>query len=143
MSGAVVGPRPEVPPDVLARLRGICLRLPLVREEAAWVGVRRRVRTRTFAHVLVVADGWPPAYARAAGVEGRATVVTFRSSGPELDALGHAGPPYFRPPWGPQVVGVVLDGRVGRDELAELLTESYCLLAPRHLAALVDRPGGA
>ena len=27
------------------------------------------------------------------------------------------------------------------EELAELLTDSYCLQAPAHLAARVDRPG--
>jgi hypothetical protein len=37
------------------------------------------------------------------------------------------------------VVGLVLDGSVGWDEVAELLTESYCVLAPKRLAALVSR----
>lgn len=38
---------------------------------------------------------------------------------------------------GPDVVGMVLDPDVDRTELAELLTESFCLLAPRRLASLV------
>jgi hypothetical protein len=42
---------------------------------------------------------------------------------------------------------MVIDAGVDWDEVAELLTESYCLLAPRKLVALVDRPadehGGA
>ena len=78
-------------------------------------------------------------YAREAGADD-ATVVTFRSAGAELDALGAAGPPFFRPPWAPGAVGLHLDGATDWDELGELLTESYCLLAPRRLAAEVDRP---
>lgn len=32
---------------------------------------------------------------------GPVTVMTFRSPGPEIDALGSAGHPFFRPRWGP------------------------------------------
>jgi hypothetical protein len=42
--------------------------------------------------------------------------------------------------WRADEVGVVLDAGVDWDEVTELLTESYCLLAPRALSALVDRP---
>jgi hypothetical protein len=135
-----------VSPDVLARLRAVCLGLPEAHEEQAWVGTRWRVRTRTFAHVLALADGWPPAYARAAGTDGPCMVLTFRSSGAELDVLGATGHPFFRPPWAPDVVGMLLepgdDGGVDWTEVTELLTDSYCVMAPRRLAALVERPPG-
>ena len=36
---------------------------------------------------------------------------------------------------------MVIDAGVDWDEVAELLTESYCLLAPKKLVALVGRPG--
>ena len=130
----------EVAPEIVGKLRSVCLGLPEAHEEQAWVGTRWRIRTKTFAHVLVVDAGWPPAYARAAGSDGPITVMTFRSSGPELDAVGRAGHPFFRPVWFPDIVGVVLDADVDWDEVAELLTESYCTLAPKKLAALVDRP---
>ena len=134
----------EVPPEVVAELRSVCLGLPEVHEEQAWVGTRWRVRTRTFAHVLVVDSGWPPAYARAAATNGPAIVLTFRSSGPELDALRHAGPPYFGTPWRADEVGMVLgvdaDAEVDWDEVAELVTDSYCLQAPTALRNLVERP---
>lgn len=104
------------------------------------MGTRWRIRTRTFAHVLTVDPGWPPAYARAAATEGPVTVMTFRSPGPEIDALGSAGHPFFRPRWGTDVLGMVLDADVDWAEVAELLIESYCLLAPRKLVELVDRP---
>jgi hypothetical protein len=38
------------------------------------------------------------------------------------------------------VVGLLLDDDTDWEELAELLTDSYCLQAPRELAAQVSRP---
>ena len=131
----------DVPESVLARLRASCLRLPDAYEEPAWVGVRWRIRGRTFAHALVIRDGRPQAYARAAGTEGPTCVVTFRVTGEELAALEHAGHPYFAVRWGRDVGGVVLDAFDDWGELAELLTESYCLLAPRTLVREVEPPG--
>ena len=131
----------EVPPEILAELRSVCLGLPQVREESAWVGIRWRIRTRTFAHVLLVDAGWPPAYARAAGSSGPMTVLTFRSSGPELGVLRGTGNPFFAPVWRADEVGIVLDADSDWEEVAELLTESYCVLAPKTLAAKVTRPG--
>ena len=52
-----------------------------------------------------------------------------------------AGPPYERAGWGSDVVNVYLDGRTDWQEVAELLTESYCVMAPKRLAALVSRSG--
>jgi YjbR len=119
----------DVPAGVIAALRAICRCLPETVEEQAWAGTRWRIRTRTFVHVLTVDS---PA--------GPTTVMSFRSSGDELDALRAAGHPFFRPGWGTNVVGMVIDDHVDWDEVAELLTESYCILAPKKLAALVDRP---
>ncbi|MDT7590189.1 MAG: hypothetical protein QOI50_6048 [Pseudonocardiales bacterium] len=132
----------DVPPEIVGRLRAVCLGLPEAYEEQAWVGTRWRVRSRTFAHVLTVDAGWPPAYARAAATDGPVTVLTFRSSGPDLDALSVAGHPFFRPVWAPNIVGMLLGAAVDWDEMAELLTDSYCVLAPKKLAALVRRPPG-
>jgi len=132
----------DVPRPILAELRPICDNLPEAYEEQAWVGTRWRIRTRTFAHVLAVESGSPPAYARAAGTPGPVVVMTFRSSGPELDALRNSGHPFFGTPWRADEVGMVIDDGVDWREVAELLTESYCLLAPKKLAALVDRPSG-
>ena len=137
-----MGEPTDVVPLLLDGLRARCLRLPEAYEERAWVGVRWRVRGRTFAHVLTIANGWPPAYARAAGTGGPATVLTFRSAGPELDVLSGTGSPFFRTPWRPDEVGLLLAAAVDWDEVTELLTESYCALAPRKLVELVDRPVG-
>lgn len=132
--------RPDVPAEIVAELRSVCLGLPETYEEQAWVGTRWCVRQRNFAHVLMIDSGWPPAYARAAGADGPTIVVTFRSSGPELDALSNAGRPFFRPPWHGNVVGMVLDGGTDWEEVGELLIESYCTMAPQTLVEQVDRP---
>jgi hypothetical protein len=81
----------DVPAEVVAELRSVCLALPETHEEPAWVGTRWRIRTQTFAHVLTIDAGWPPAYARAAETDDPVAVLTFESSGPELAALSAAG----------------------------------------------------
>ena len=129
--------RAEVPVEALAELRAVCLGLPETYEEQAWVGRRWRVRTKNFAHLLRITDGRPPAYARAVGHDGPLTIVTFRSTGAELHAIKHSGPPYFHGGWGRDVVGMVLGEETDWDEIAELVTESYRCLAPRKLAQLV------
>jgi hypothetical protein len=130
----------DLPLEIVTELRLVCLAFPEACEEPAWVGTRWRIRNRTLAHVLTVDSGWPPAYARAAGTTGPVTVLTFRSSGPELDALRSAGKPFFAPRWRAEEVGMVIDAGVDWNEVAELLTESYCVLAPKKLVELVNRP---
>jgi len=138
-----VAERPDVPDQLVARLRAVCLALPDAYEEQAWVGTRWRVRTKTFAHVLTITDEWPPAYARDAPFVGVATVLTFRSTGQELDALVNAGLPFYKPRWHPEVVGMIVEDDVDWAEVDELLTESYCVLAPKKLSARVRRPDPA
>jgi hypothetical protein len=72
--------RSGVAPEVLVRIRLVCLDLPEVTEEIAWTGVRWCVGRKNFAHVLTIAEGWPPAYAKAASISGPACVLTFRLS---------------------------------------------------------------
>jgi YjbR len=131
----------DVPPEILGRLRPVCLSLPEAYEEPAWVGTRWRIRKRTFAHVLTVDPDHQVAYARAAATDQAMCVLTFRSTGDEIDGLVTGGHPFFKPAWGADVVGLVLGDGVDWEEVAELLTESYCVLAPKRLAARVGRPG--
>ena len=128
----------EVGLDVIAKLRLVCLDLPDAYEESAWAGTRWMVRKKNFAHVLMVDGGWPPAYARAAGTDGPATVLTFRSSYPALDAPCFARPPFFRPMWWPNILGMVIDADVDWDDVAALLKRSYCVMAPKTLVELVE-----
>jgi hypothetical protein len=132
--------KPDVPAETVAALRAVCTGLPETYEEQAWVGTRWRVRGKTFAHVLVIESGWPPVYARAAGTDGPATVLMFRSSGPELDVLRGTGLPFFAPVWRADEVGLVLGPDVDWEEVTELVTDSFCLQAPKSLSAEVERP---
>ena len=67
--------------------------------------------------------------------------LTFRSSGPELNVLANSPHPFFKPVWFENIVGLIIDDDTDWDEVQELLTESYCVLAPKTLAAKVTRPG--
>lgn len=77
----------DVPPEVLDRLRPICLGLPETYEEPAWVGTRWRIRKRTIAHVLTVDPDRQPVHARAAALDQPACLLTFRSPLDEIAGL--------------------------------------------------------
>jgi hypothetical protein len=130
----------EVPDEVVGVVRSICLALPEVYEEQAWTGTRWRVRARTFAHVLLIDAGWPPVYAREAGTDGPVCVLMFRSSGIEVDVLRRQGIPFFAPVWRDDEVGLMLGDEVDWAEVTGLLTESYCVVAPKKLARAVLPP---
>ena len=120
--------RAEVPAEIVARLRAIVERLPECHEEDAWVGLRWRVRNRTVAHVF--------------GGEDQLIRVVFRAEPAEVAAFQHLGPPYFKTDWGEDHVGFLLDETTDWQEVAESLTDAYCLVAPAHLAesALLQAP---
>lgn len=132
-------PRIEPSTDVVTRVASTASRLPDAYEEDAWTGVRWRVRKKTFAHVLVAQEGYTSAYRDLTGVTEPTTVLTFRASGEELVALSNAGPRFYRPPWSPTVVGMVLDDVTDWGEVAELVTESYRFCAPQKLTRLLDQ----
>ena len=129
----------DVPVEIIDRVRSICTTLPEVVEEPAWTGIRWCVKGKNFAHVVYIADGWPPAYASAAGVEGPNTVLTFRSANAARDAPTFRTHPFFKPVWFADIAGLIVDDDTDWDEVAELLTDSYCILAPKKLASLVVR----
>jgi hypothetical protein len=125
--------------DVVARVASTALALPAAYEEDAWTGVRWRIRQRTFAHVLVAQEGYTSSYRTVTGIAAPTTVMTFRSEGPEALALEDAGHPFYKLPWSPTAMGMVLEAGTDWTEVAELLTESYRFCAPRKLARLLDR----
>ncbi|MBP2319982.1 putative DNA-binding protein (MmcQ/YjbR family) [Kibdelosporangium banguiense] len=124
-----------VPADVLTRLRELCLGLPETYEEQAWIGTRWRIRKKTFAHTFVIEDGHPEYYAKVATAEG--TILTFRSPPEELHALSNGGHPFFKTVWPPDMIGMAIEDDVDWAEVAELLTESYRVLAPQKLGRLL------
>ena len=133
----------DLAPGLVARVGEICLALPETHEQDAWIGVRWRVRQRTFAHLARVDPAGRSVFGLATGATdatGPIDVITFRSSGDELEALVGSGFPFYKPEWNPQVVGMVLSTDVDWTEVGELLTESYCLMAPQKLTRRVERP---
>lgn len=128
---------PDVVPELLDRVRAICLTLPEAYEEAAWIGRRWRVRKRTFAHVFTIDDDSTSVFKEVFELRGEATAVTFRVEGAELLALREHGHPFYFAGWGRDVMGMHLNGETDWGELAELLTDSYCLLAPKKLVVRV------
>ena len=118
--------RPLVPEGMVRRIGAVLSVFPECYEESAWVGTRWRVGAATIAHVF--------------GGEDQLFRITFRAEPDEVMAFEHLGAPYFRAGWGRNVVGMLLDDDTDWDELAELLTDSYCLQAPASLADRVARP---
>lgn len=113
----------DVPDGILRRLRAACAHLPEAYEEQAFAGIRWRIRGATLAHVVTRPhDGAP------------VTHVTFHAASPELEALPAMGDPFFAG-WGPGLVAMVLreDGTTDWQEVKELVTDSYRLLAPKKL----------
>ena len=119
--------RPPVPEQWVRRIGEVMAALPECVEEPAWVGTCWRVGAATVAHVF--------------GGEDQLYRITFRAEPDEVLAFQHLGPPYFKASWGANVVGLLLDENTDWAEVAELLTDSYCLQAPQKLAERVDRPG--
>jgi YjbR len=122
-----VAERPELPEVWVRRLRGLLVGgFPECVEERAWVGVRWRVGQATIAHAFGGEDGL--------------FRITFRAEPDEVMAFQHLGRPYFKASWGGNVVGILLDDDTDWSELAELLTDSYCIQAPARLGRQVQRP---
>jgi predicted DNA-binding protein (MmcQ/YjbR family) len=118
------------PARPLTRLRKLCLALPEAHEVEAWGEPTFRVRNKLFAM-----------FAAAGNHHGDGRPAVWCKAGPGNQQLMVAAAPkrFFVPPYvGPSGwVGVFLDGPVDWAELAGLLTDSYRLVAPRKLAALL------
>ena len=130
----------DVPPLIEDRLQAVCLGLPDAYEEPAWTGVRWRVRGRTFAHACTVEPNHPKSHARVFATDGPVCVVTFRAPAGEVGGLIGSGFPFYWPGWGTNVVGMVLDAQTDWTEVAELLTDSYRVQAPKKLVRLLEQP---
>lgn len=121
-----VADRPLVPEEWVRRLDSVLSALPRCEHEPAWTGTRWKVGSATVAHVF--------------GGEDQLFRITFRGELDEVIAFENLGAPYFRSGWGANVIGMLLDEDTDWEELAEMLVDSYCLQAPEHLAAQVERP---
>lgn len=121
-----VADRPLVPEEWVERIEAVLGALPRCAQEPAWTGTRWRIGSATVAHIF--------------GGEDQLFRITFRADPDEVMAFQHLGEPYFNVGWSGNAVGMLLDDDTDWGELAELLTDSYCIQAPAHLAEQVDRP---
>lgn len=114
-------------PNPLDRVRTACLSLPESFEQEAWGAPTFRIRKRIFA-----------IYAKGVHGDGRTSMWCNAPMGVQRFLVDTESSRFFVPPyvgvrgW----LGVVLE-RVDDRELAELAAQSYCMVAPKKLAARV------
>ena len=112
----------QVPSTVVERLRAICAPLPEVHEQQ-----------RAWSHDFLVRRS----NVVGASAAGGTVFCSVRADPEEIGALASSGHPYFATGQGNRL-GVVLDDATDWDQLGELVTESYRLLAPKKLVALLE-----
>jgi hypothetical protein len=66
------------------------------------------------------------------------TLLVLRAGADEREALLSTGHPFFPSRAGHDRIGVILTDDTDWEEIRELVTESYRILAPKKLAALLD-----
>src|SRR4051794_20350770 len=113
-------------PDVLVRLREICLSLPEVEEKPFGGHTAPSFRVRDKLFVMTSEDGQTMTFKAGPGVQ-----EALVSSDPDRffvpAYVGHKG-------WVGARLGVPQDW----DEIAELIEDGYRLIAPKRVAALLD-----
>ena len=125
----------EIPTDIVERVHQLCLRLPeaTVRVDRSKVATRSTawsfdIRRRSFCLLVAVAD------------PSSKPIPLVRLWADPLDrgALLAIGHPFFPSRSGPDRIGVLLTGDTDWEEMRELVTDSYRLLAPKNLTALLE-----
>jgi hypothetical protein len=117
-----------------ARTQAIVDRFPDVERTDNPLGCYFLVRRKIFGQVMTVLD------AESEPV----TMVVGRPDPAEREALVAIGHPYLsRGAWDDRTgrIAMVIDASTDWDEVAELLTESYRITAPKKLVALLDSQG--
>jgi hypothetical protein len=125
----------EVPAEIVERIRVLCLALPevTVRVDESLVEARStaysfEIRRRSFC--LLVARQDP------AGKP--LPLVVLRAGPEERDALLSTGHPFFASRAGRDRIVAVITDDTDWNEIRELVTESYRILAPKKLTRLLD-----
>lgn len=125
----------EIPQAILDRVRAMCLALPEVTVRVDYSRTRARstaysfdIRRRSFC-LLVAREG----------ATGKPfSLLILRATEGEREALLSMGHPFFAPSAGRDRIGVVLTRRANWEEITDLVIESYRVLAPKKLIALLD-----
>jgi predicted DNA-binding protein (MmcQ/YjbR family) len=129
------GPPVEVPENIVERIRTLCLALPEVTVRVDYSLTRTRstaqsfdIRRRSFC--LLVAVEHPTGKP--------VPLLVLRASPEDREALLSAGHPFYAPRAGHDRIMVMLTDNTDWEEIRELVTESYRILAPKKLTALLD-----
>jgi predicted DNA-binding protein (MmcQ/YjbR family) len=125
----------EVPEGIGERIRTLCLALPEVTVRVDYSLTRTRstaqsfdIRRRSFCLLVAVQDptGKP------------VPLLVLRTDPDEREVLLSIGHPFFAPRAGRDRIGVLLTDDTDWQEIRELVTDSYRILAPKKLSALLD-----
>jgi predicted DNA-binding protein (MmcQ/YjbR family) len=117
-------------PSAIARIRSICLELPEVIEKPFGGHTAPAFRVRDKLFVFTSEDGGFLTIKAPKGAQ-----EALVASDPDRFFVAYVGPKGW--------VGVRLDldAPPDWDEVAEMIVESYCLIAPRRLASAVEQRG--
>jgi hypothetical protein len=125
----------EVPEEIVERVRALCLALPEVTVRVDYSRTRTRSTAQSF-------DIRGRSFCLLVAREGRTgkpvPLLVLRADPDERDALLSIGRPFFTPRAGRDRIGVLLTGDTDWGEIRELVIESYRVLAPKKLTALLD-----
>jgi hypothetical protein len=125
----------EVPEDIIERVRTLCLALPEVTVRIDYSGTRTRSTAQSF-------DIRRKSFCLLVAREGRSgesvPLLVLRADPDEREALLSIGHPFFAPRAVRDRIGVLITDDTDWDEIHELVTESYRVLAPKKLTALLD-----
>ena len=110
----------------LLKLQAICLRLPEAYEQETWDAPTFRVREKIFVKV--------------GGDQRELTIWCKARPGVQEMLVSSDQSRFFIPPYlgGRGWVGIYLRGEVDWDEVADLIEESYRLIAPKKLVGQLD-----
>jgi hypothetical protein len=125
----------KVPEDIVERVRALCLALPevTVRVDGSLT------RTRSTAHSFDIRRrSFCLLIARESPAGKPVPLLLLRADPDEREALLSIGRPFFAPRAGRDRIGVLLTDDTDWQEIRELVTESYRVLAPKKLTALLD-----
>ena len=125
----------EIPGEVTERVDALCRALPEVTTRTDESQVRSRptaysydIRRRSFC--LLVAKRGPSGKP--------APFLVVRADPEDREALLSMGHPYFAPRASPGRIGVLITKETDWEEIREVITESYRVLAPKKLIARLD-----
>ena len=125
----------EVEGDIVERVRTLCLGLPEVTVRVDSSRTRTRstarsfdIRRRSFCLLVAVEDpnGNP------------VPLLVLRADPDEREALLSIGHPFFAPRAGRDRIAVLLADDTDWEEIRELVTDSYRVLAPKKLTTQLD-----